>query len=45
MLLQPGFCQINVTLDAAQDFIADYVLIAKFNGSDGCRSQAPMGGM
>ncbi len=31
MLLQPGLCQINVALDAAQDFIADYVLIAKSN--------------
>ena len=28
---QPRFCQIDVALDAAQDFITDHVLVAKFN--------------
>lgn len=30
MMLQPGLCQINVPLDAAQDFIVDHVLVAQF---------------
>ena len=31
MLLQPDFGQVNIALDAAQDFVADHAFVSELN--------------